>query len=209
MNPDKRERTRKKEARPQEIVQAALEIFQERGFAGAKIDEIARRAGAAKGTIYNYFKTKDELFEAVVRENISPMFSAMDKLQDTWPDSSSELLRFLIKKVYKELVGHPERRAIMKMLVAEGDRFPHLCTFYYNEILIGARRLLQEIVQRGIETGEFRDSIVAEEPQVLIGPALMATLWNMTFYRSAPIDLEKFSDAHVDMILNGLRTRDN
>ncbi|QDU87046.1 Fatty acid metabolism regulator protein [Pirellulimonas nuda] len=200
-------RTRRKDARPGEIVEAAMQEFAEQGFAGARIERIARRAGVAKGTVYLYFKTKDELFEAAVRENISPMFARLGALAEAHPGTAAELLTQVIHNAYAELVDKPQRRVILRVLIAEGARFPRLTAFYHQEIITGAVGLLEAIVRRGVATGEFDQTLALATPQVVMGPALMAIVWKLTFDEVAPLDLKAFAAAHCDLVLNGLRKR--
>lgn len=205
--PQSDKRTRRKELRPQEIIEAAVGVFAEFGFAGAKMDEIARRASAAKGTIYRYFDTKEALFEAAVKERISPMFHQMQEVAAKWQSGYEELLRQLIGKLYAELISNPDRRVLIKILISEGDRFPQLTAFYYGEILSKAKQLLRHILNAGVEAGEFRPTPAQQIPDVLIGPAILAAVWKMTFDHVDPLDIDAFRQAHIDVLLNGLLTR--
>ena len=197
-------RKRRKDARPSEIVQAALEVFTELGFAQAKVTDIASKAGVAKGTVYLYFKTKEELFEAVVRDFIQPVFQDVAKMVDALPGPASQLLKMLIMRLYHSLPNSPERRGILRILLSEGERFPHLTEFYHREIISGAQQLVRRIVQRGIDAGEFRQSMAGDFPATIMGPVMMAALWKMAFDRVAPLDLEAFAEAHIDLVLHGL-----
>ena len=68
-------RKRRKEARPSELLEAALELFVEKGFAATRLEDVASRAGVSKGTLYLYFENKDALFKAVVQEGIIPVIA--------------------------------------------------------------------------------------------------------------------------------------
>lgn len=201
---ESQKRTRRKDLRPQEIIDAAVEVFAEFGFAGAKMEEIARRASAAKGTLYRYFDTKEALFEAAVKEKISPMFQQMQNVTSAWTSSFEQLFHALIGKLYAELISNPDRRVLIKILISEGDRFPQLTAFYHEEILSKAKQLLRHIVKQGIESGEFRPTLAQDWPDVLIGPAILAAVWKTTFDHVDPLDLDGFAKAHVDVVLNGL-----
>lgn len=204
--PTHEKRTRRKEQRPTEIVQAALEVFSEVGFGNAKISDIATRAGAAKGTVYLYFETKEELFEAVVRQFIKPVFAGAQQIAESFPGSATELLTRLIERVYSEMANSPQRRGILRILIAEGGRFPHLAEFYHREIISNVQNLVRGILQRGVDAGEFRPTAVRDFHGVLLGPVMLAAVWKMTFDRFAPLDIESFAQAHIDLILNGLRS---
>ncbi len=200
-------RKRRKDARPQELIEAALQAFARKGFAGTKMDDIAELAGVAKGTVYLYFETKDALFEAVVRENISPLFERLDVMTDDVPGSTTELLVAVIERIYAELIDHPARRVVMKILIAEGNRFPQLTEFYHNEILAKGKQILRRVIQRGIDAGEFRQTAALTNPEVIMGPAILAAVWKMTFERSSPLDIRQFVTAHLDVMLHGLLNR--
>lgn len=201
-----KKRTRRKEARPNELMAAALQAFAERGFAGTKIDDIAELAGVAKGTVYLYFDTKDALFEAIVRENISPIFDQLDALAGDSEVSTSDLLTKLIERIYKELIDHPARRVIMQVLISEGSRFPHLTQFYHDEVIAKGKRIMRKLIKRGIDRGEFRVTPALTHPEVIMGPAILAAIWKMTFEQASPLNIKQFIGAHVDVILNGLRS---
>ena len=204
---DSSSRRRRKEARPPEIVRAALEEFAEKGFAAAKLDDVARRARISKGTIYLYFADKEALFDAVVRETLSPVLDRVESLGQNPPGRVEDLLCHLIATVYREVVA-TERRQIIRMMVAESGRFPHLAEFYHREMVSRGKALLRAVVAHGVATGEFREGPAARHPEVLLGPAIMAALWKMLFDRLDPLDLDGFMAAHLDVVLNGLKNPD-
>lgn len=206
MSPDP-PRRRRKAARPGELIQAALAEFTERGFAGTTVERVATRAGAAKGTVYRYFETKDALFEAVVREVASPAFAGVKARIDGWEGSNADLLRHVLQGIYAELVERPERRAVVRVLIAEGERFPQLVRFYHREVIAGAADALGGILRRGVAAGEFRDGPASREPRLIVAPAMLAVIWRLTFEQVAPLDLEAYAAAHLDLILDGLRAR--
>ena len=198
-------RQKRKEARPAEILLAAIDEFSENGFAGAKIEAIAARAGVAKGTVYLYYATKEELFEAIVRDRVSPVFKIISGIVTLWPGSQATLLKQIISRFYSEIVENDMRRMILKTLISESDRFEQLANFYHKEILVPARKMLKNIVRNGINKGEFRDTPIANEPLVLVGPALTAAIWKMTFERSEKLNTKRWLEAHVDLVIHGLR----
>lgn len=202
-----KKRERRKEDRPDEILAAALSVFETHGFAAAKISDIAKQAGVAKGTVYLYFETKDQLFEALVRERIKPTFLNLTSMLDQFEGSATELLRGVIRHFYGNMVASDEKRAIMKILISEGSRFPNLVRFYHREVLAGAEKFMGEIVRRGIASGEFREAFAKSDPRVIMAPALMAAVHHMAFEAVAPLDRERFVAAHIDLVLNGLKTR--
>lgn len=198
-------RQKRKAARPAEILQAAIEEFAEHGFAGAKIEAIAARAGVAKGTVYLYYATKEELFEAIVRDRVSPVFKIISGIVRLWPGSRATLLEKILNRFYSEIVENDMRRMILKTLISESDRFEQLAKFYHKEILVPARKMLKTIVRDGINKGEFRDTPIVNEPLVLVGPALTAAIWKMTFESSEKLNTKRWLEAHVDLVIHGLR----
>lgn len=205
--PTRPPRQRRKDARPQELIEAALQLFSQQGFAGTKIDDIAKSAGVAKGTVYLYFATKEALFEAAVRENISPIFANIEAMSGVDFASTAELLETIIYKIYSELLESPTRRIVIQILITEGSRFPLLAEFYYNEIVAKAKAMLRRVIKYGIDTGELRETPVVTNPEIIMAPAIMAAVWLLNFNHVAPINLKKFAKSHADLVINGLLTK--
>ncbi len=201
-----RPRRRRKEARPAEIVEAGLLEFADKGFAAARLEDVATRAGIAKGTIYRYFESKEALFEAALLSRAMPVLDGVEAAVDTFPGSSEDLLRLLITRIHAELVGS-DLHILLRVIIADGVRFPAISEAYYHRILSKGRALLRRIVERGVARGEFEAGAAADLPMVAIAPALMAAIWRMTFDRYDPIVPERFLAAHLDLVLNGLRKR--
>jgi AcrR family transcriptional regulator len=202
-----RPRRRRKEARPAELVKAGLEEFALNGFAGTRLDDVARRAGVAKGTIYRYFADKEALFLAAVRTEVAPVFEQIIGFVDGYPGTTRDLLKLMFETIHRQLVNS-DLRVLVRIIIAEGERFPALTELYYTETISKGRALLEQIVARGIARGEVRQGAAANLPLVLVAPALMAAIWRMTFDRYAHISSEAFLDAHIDVVFNGLLTPD-
>ncbi len=202
-----RPRRRRKEARPAEIIQAGLLEFAEKGFAAARLEDVAARAGIAKGTIYRYFESKEALFEAALLSRVTPVLDGVDAAVDAFPGSSEDLLRLLFTRIYSEMVGS-DLHILLRVIIADGSRFPTISEAYYRRILSKGRGLLGRIVERGIARGEFQAGAAADLPMVAVAPALMAAIWRMTFDRYESIPPERFLAAHLDLALNGLRKRE-
>ncbi|RSV17339.1 TetR family transcriptional regulator [Sphingomonas sp. ABOLG] len=199
-------RRRRKEARPSEILAAALSVFSERGFAAARLDDVAERAGIAKGTIYLYFSTKEELFEAVVRDAFSPVLERMTGAMALPDMSCRALVELMIRTMYVQMVA-TERREILRLLVAEAKRFPDLVSFYHREAISRGKAIAGEILRRGIASGEFRDSPATRYPEVLMGPAILAAVWKLVFEPVEPMDLDRMVEAHLDLVLGSIVAR--
>jgi AcrR family transcriptional regulator len=206
--PEHEQKKDPKSARMNDILAAALEAFFEQGFAAARLDSIAERAGIGKGTIYLYFDSKEALFEEAVLSIIRPVFEAAERATANPQGSAADMLRALISKLYKELV-RTERRRILRLLIAEGPRFPRLVSFYHREVVQRGVRGFRAILDYGAATGEFRAPIPLDYPQVIVAPAIMAAIWQLLFQELEPLDIDGFCDAHIDVILNGLLARDD
>jgi AcrR family transcriptional regulator len=195
-----------KSERIQAILAAALEEFFDQGFAAARLDAIAERAGIGKGTVYLYFDSKETLFEEAVRNMIAPLIDRLEHLTVAPQGSAEAMLRVIIATFYREFVG-TERRRILRLLIGEGPRFPRLLAFYHREVVSRGIGVARKVIAHGVARGEFRETAVGDLPQVLIGPAMIGAIWMMLFNDFEPIDLEKLCSAHIDLVLEGLRLR--
>ncbi len=201
-------RQRRKEARPQELLQAALELFVARGFSATRSDDVAARAGVSKGTLYLYFPSKEELFKAVVRNNIASLIAAGQDIADSFEGSSEELLRLLMHAWWQR-VGDTDAGGIFKIIIAEVRNFPELAQFYADEVILPAYRLVSGTLQRGIDRGEFRAVPVREATHTLIAPMLLQALHRHSVGACITTGLEMHPpaliDAQVDLMLRGLK----
>ncbi len=178
-------------------------MFGEKGFAGAKLEDVAARAGIAKGTIYRYFAGKEELFIAAVASRTDAILGAAARGSDFSAAAPQEQMATLIRRLYQAAFGS-DLEVLIRIVVTEGRHFPDLARAYHDRIVASGRDLLGGIVARGIASGQFRDGPASRQPMILIAPLLMAAVWRMLFDPLDPLDLEAFIDAHVDLILNGL-----
>src|SRR5436853_6628787 len=196
---------RRKAARPAEIVTAALEVFVERGFAAARLEEVARRAGVTKGTLYLYFKSKEALFKAVVRETIVPVIAQGEALAQSFTGTARELVERLVRE-YWRLVGETELAGIPKLMMAEAATFPQLTRFYYEEVVTRGHRLMAGVIERGIKSGEFRQVDVMVAAKLAMSPLMHATVARRAFASCMPegFDCAKYLDTHIDLYLHGI-----
>lgn len=193
-----RPRRRRKDTRPGEIVEAGLAEFGARGFAAARMEDVARRAGVAKGTVFLYFPTKEALFEAVATR-VTPLQEGLLAQLENHPGTSLDLLRALLTRLYGAMTS-PEVTALMRVLVAEGHRFPAILESWHRVSIQRGQAVLESIVARGVAAGELRPGALTELPMVLVGPAVMAALWRMTFDTLQPLPVARFRDAHLDLV---------
>ena len=147
-------RERRKDARPGELLAAALELFVEKGFAATRAEEVAKLAGVSKGTLFLYFSSKEELFKAVVRENISGHFGEWATELDNYQGSSADLLRYCITSWW-ERIGSTKAAGITKLMMSEAGNFPELLRFYQEEVIEPGNTLIERVLQSGIDKGEF------------------------------------------------------
>jgi AcrR family transcriptional regulator len=199
---------RRKEARPAEIVAAALEVFVERGFATTKLEEVARRAGVTKGTVYLYFENKEALFKAVVRQTIVPIFAQGEEMVAAHRGSAADLFSQLVRKWW-ELIGETNLSGIPKLMMAEAVNFPVLARFYYDEVITRGHRLMASVVELGIKNGEFRRLDVKLAVKLAMAPLLYEANWRHSFALCTPdgLDVASYIDHHIHIFLRGIATQ--
>jgi AcrR family transcriptional regulator len=196
---------RRKDARPKELIQAALDVFVEKGYAATRLDEVAKRAGVSKGTVYLYFANKEELFKAVVRDSIVANIASAEEFADSYQGPTSELLRGLMKRWWQN-VGATSFAAIPKIIVSEAGNFPELAKFYHEEVYRRGERVTTQILQRGIDAGEFRSVDVRVAMQLIAAPFLFLCIWKFSFAQWVEENLDpgRVIDEHIEMTLRGL-----
>ena len=199
---------RRKDARPEELVAAALEVFVERGYEGTTLADVARRAGVTKGTIYLYFENKEALFKAVVRETIVPVIAQGEALARSFTGSARDLLEQLVRE-YWRLVGETALAGIPKLMMAEAATFPELTRFYYDEVVTRGHRLMAGVIERGIKNGEFRPVDVMIAAKLAMSPLIHAVVARRAFASCMPeaFDVQKYLDTHIDLYLHGIATK--
>jgi len=196
---------RRKDARPEEIIAAALDLFVERGFASTRLDDVAARAGVSKGTLYLYFENKEDLFKAVVRGNVLPMLQLGEQLVERFPGSSADLVRQLVRGWW-EMTGSTKIAGIPKLMIAEAGNFPDLAKFYYDEVILRALSMLRRVLQRGADAGEFRAVDVDHLVHVALAPLVMLAVWRHSFAccEREQLQPDRYLDTYLDMLLHGL-----
>lgn len=200
--PGKREQ--QKEARRVAIIEAALEEFSNQGFTATKLEDVAVRAGIGKGTIYLYFNSKEELFEEVVRRTLLPDRKLLSSYVADFEGTTAELLTNHFRFMYS-FMQHEKVPPLIAMVLGEIARFPQLSQFFYDELISHSQAMLESIIARGIQSGEFRKSASNMHHQILIAPALLGVIWNLQFKQQAPLDFAVYSEMHIDFILRALK----
>jgi AcrR family transcriptional regulator len=196
---------RRKDARPQELLEAALDLFVERGYAATRLDDVAARAGVSKGTLYLYFTNKEELFKAVVRENLFPVLTEAEGILVGFEGSSAELFREFILKWW-EKIGETKLSGITKLIIAESGNFPEVTQFYHDEVISRGNGLIIQMLERGIARGEFRPIDTEMATRVICAPIIMLMMWKHSFgaCQTEPVSPQQYLDCFIDMLLGGL-----
>lgn len=201
-------RRRRKEARPVELLDAALDLFVEKGYAATRTEEVASRAGVSKGTLYLYFPSKEELLKAVVRHHLSHHIVEGAGFIQRFPGPSDELMASLLRDWWQRIVNTPAS-GILKLMMSEVRNFPDLAQFYLEEVIEPSHRLLAAMVERGIARGEFQPLPVADVVHALIAPMLFMAMHKHSFGacpgHSTGFDMQSFIDTQIELLLNGLR----
>jgi AcrR family transcriptional regulator len=185
------------------IVAAGLDEFIARGFAATRLDDVAKRAGVAKGTIYLHFEDKEALFQELVRTALVPLINRLAA-----PPVAGGTARAMIEsfaETFARDVVATRRGDILRLLIAEGARFPSLADFYYREVVSRGMAGMRALIEYGIARGEIRDTELAQFPQLIAAPAIIAVIWQGLFGKHAPLDAMAMLRVHIDLIFGERR----
>jgi AcrR family transcriptional regulator len=186
---------------PTQHFDAATAEFAAAGFENARLDDIAQRAGVAKGTLYLYYADKAALFKAAVRSLIQPALARLQERVMLADVSAVDLLRESLQQVYREMTADSARRELVRLLIADGRRFPDLGDFYHDEVIAKGTATFRMILWRGIATGEFRHTLAEEFPQLLLAPCIALSNWKLMFGDRHPVDVDRYAEAHLQFVL--------
>ena len=184
------------------ILAAALDEFSTRGFEAARLDDVARRAGVAKGTIYLYFRDKETLFQELIRAMLTPLVGTIEAMgQSELPLSqvADRIVDLFVREVYET-----RRKDVIRLMISEGRRFPKLAEFYYREVLSRVIAAVRALLRRGAARGEVPEGL-ADFPQIIAAPGLVAIVWSGLFERFEPIDVRKMMKTHVELLFGPRR----
>lgn len=198
-----RRRQRRKDARPQEIVEAAMRLWAEKGFAATRLDDVAAEAGVAKGTIYLYFASKEALFEAALRQTLVATMESASGQAESFSGNTRELLTLFFGLVQRQL-EESGAVVLMKVLIGEGHRFPALVALHREIALSRGMETLKRILQRGVERGELRADALGTDPRIIMGPIMTAALWSLVYKDAIFPPVRTMIDQHVEIIVKGL-----
>jgi AcrR family transcriptional regulator len=196
---------RRPDARPEEILDAAMEVFGEQGFARTRCDDVARRAGVSKGTLYLYFDSKEALFREMVRAKFETSIVSAEEFVRTWEGSSADLLVALIER-YWEKVNRPLHVRLSRLVISELSNFPELARWYYQTIILRGRRVIEAVLTRGITAGEFRRVEIPFAARALQTLCVQLAQFRHFFqqYDPAPLSSEELLRGMTDLYLHGL-----
>ena len=205
---------RKNETLPSELTAAALALFVEKGFAATRLEDVAARAGVSKGTVYLYFKSKEELFKAVIRESILPALEEGEAVVAAHQGDSRSLLKKVLNGWWQH-IGGTELAGVPKLMISEARNFPEVAQFYHEHAIQRGRRLITGVLARGIAAGEFRPIDLNLAFDIIIAPLLMRAIWRFSMgacCSHASIDVaetgvdhaQPYLDLHFDLLVSGL-----
>jgi TetR/AcrR family transcriptional regulator len=200
-------RERRKEARPGELLDAALDLFVEKGFSATRVEEVAARAGVSKGTLFLYFQSKVDLFKAVVRENIANKFPTWQEEFVTFEGTSADMLRYALVSWW-ERIGKTRASGITKLVMSEAQNFPEIAAFYQEEVIQPGNAMIRRILERGVKSGEFRDIDLEQAVHIIVAPMIFLMMWKHSMGACASsakiVDPEQFIHMQVDVLLHGM-----
>ena len=196
---------RRAEERPREICAAALEVFAEKGFAAAKLDEIAKRAGVSKGTLYLYFNDKEQLFRAVVRDAVVPNVEKLSAALIQTGLTFGELVRLFLAN-FVEVANRVPVGAVAKMVISESRNFPELAKVWHDEVVSKGLGAVTALIEMAQAKGEVRAGDARLHAFTLMGPMLMGVIYRETLepVGGTPLDLAGLARQHVETVLSGL-----
>ncbi|HEX4177512.1 MAG TPA: TetR/AcrR family transcriptional regulator [Rhizomicrobium sp.] len=196
---------RRKDDRSGEILEAALVCFSKKGFAATRMEDIARRAKIAKGTVYLYFDSKEAVFKALARGSMGARLEAIQTFIAQYQGGAADLLRLVITNL-GEFARTSDRVILPRLLLAEAGNFPELVKFWRQELLDRGLGILQTIIRRGIESGEFRDLPAEHLARLCVAPMITIVIWRTTFaqFDKEPYDYQGLVAAHLQILLHGL-----
>jgi AcrR family transcriptional regulator len=198
-NPKKSRRTLPADDRRAQILAAASQVFAHKGFAAARLEDVAERAQVAKGTIYLHFRDKEDLFTELIRGAASPLLLRLGELSVAPNISTDELLAAIFAAFRREILD-TERKEILRLVIAEGPRFPRIAAFYYEEVVKKGLQIMRAIMQRAALRGEVSERALATHPQLIVAPLILSVIWDGLFGAIDPLDVEGLLATHRRII---------
>ncbi len=192
-------RAKRSAERRDAILAAALDEFAARGFAATRLDDVARRADVAKGTIYLHFADKETLFQELIRMELSPVVAALENVSHA--DIPFRAVTGQLIEVFAREIFETRRKDVIRLVITEGPRFPKLAEFYYREVISRVMETIRAMLRRAHERGELKTDALVRFPQLLAAPGIVAIIWSGLFDRFEPLDVRALMRAHFDVLL--------
>jgi AcrR family transcriptional regulator len=192
-------RAKRSAERRDSILAAALDEFAARGFAATRLDDVARQADVAKGTIYLHFADKEALFEELIRMELGPVVSALEQASHAelpLRQVTDQLIEVFVRGIFET-----RRKDVIRLVITEGPRFPKLAEFYYREVIARVLGIVRGLLRRAFERGELASDALVRFPQLLAAPGIIAIIWSGLFDRFEPLDVRAMMRAHFDTLL--------
>jgi len=189
-------------ARREAILSAALDEFSTQGFEAARLDDVAKRAGVAKGTIYLYFRDKEALFQELISAMLAPLVANIESMGAA--DVPMALMSQHIADMFVREVYETRRKDVIRLIISEGRRFPHIAEFYYREVLSRIIAAVRALLRRAAARGEVPPGLV-DFPQLIAAPGLIAVIWSGLFDRFEPLDVRAMMKTHVELLFGSRR----
>ena len=202
----KRRRQRRKDDRPDEIIDAAMSLWAEKGFAAARLEDIATEAGIAKGTIYRYFESKEDLFQKAVETRLVATMDTIGAHEAAFDGTTEELLKQAFGLMLSQLADQ-KGYIFIKVLISEGHRFPGLVERYRAVALARGMTVIRGILARGVARGDLHPTAADTDPRLIMGPIILSTLWDVVFNADRPDERHALIDSFTELLMTGLQPR--
>ena len=200
------ELSRSQQRRREDILQAAIKVFDRDGFEGARMIDIAQEADVAKGTLYLYFETKIALLEGAVEFVILPTIQAIGNVTEAQQGTAEEMLRKQMQLTAQRMAS-PEMKTLLQLMIGVQHKHQDVSKFYYQNVLTPGVKLFQTTLKYGVERGEFRREVLDMDPVMVVGANVYLAVWNILFADLSTLDTEKLIDSQIDMLLQGVCIR--
>jgi AcrR family transcriptional regulator len=196
---------RRKEARPEEILEAALDLFTEKGFSAARMIDVAKKAGISKGTLYLYFDSKEAIFRALIQQMVLPELHKVEDRVAHYEGTAEDLLRELLMTWWNTVIK-TRLSAIPKLMISESGNFPELAEFFTHNVVQRARQLYIKVFELGVKNGEFTDCDDEIVARLIMAPLIQAAVWKHSLGQfDHDYDMQAYLDLHIEFIIKGLK----
>lgn len=192
-------------ARRDAILHAALDAFYLRGFGAARMDDIAREAGVAKGALYLHFQSKEELFEGLIELIAAPRIAEVRAIAAAAPSAWDALCGIL--RQAPTILRQSDVPKFAKVVISNAAAFPALAQRYRTLVVDQGLELIEALLERGRRDGAFDFDDLTATARLTLAPFAFSLLWIETFEHGdeAPLDVAALLFAHEEMLRRALR----